>query len=74
MNGVAVFELVQQNGYKELWNKLDYLIREEDVVGLPENGSIEILFFDLPEEFVASVTDRLKKEGVELKWREKLII
>lgn len=74
VNGVAVFELVQQNRYKELWNKLDYLIREEDIVGLAENGSMEILFFDLPEEFVASVTDRLKKEGVELKWREKLII
>ena len=50
---------------------LDNLIREEDVVGLTEKGELEALFFDLPDTFVFRVTDRLNKEGIEIKWMGK---
>lgn len=74
MDGVSIAELVHQGDYKELWKRLDRVIREEDVVGITENDRIEVLFFDLPEAFVTGVTDRLGKEGVEIKWLEKSVI
>lgn len=70
VKGITIREFVQQNKYKDLWNGLAHLIREEDVVGIAENDKIRILFFDLSETFVPTVTNRLKEEGVELKWLE----
>lgn len=67
----AVADMIKQEKYSNLWNKLDKFVREEDVVGLTPHGSLEVLFFNLPDAFVPSVTDRLNKEGIEIKWLEK---
>lgn len=71
LDGISVAYIVKQEAYTGLWGRLDRLIREEDVVGLTKNGSLEALFFNLPESSVQGVTDRLKKEGIEIKWVEK---
>ncbi len=67
----VVADMIKQEEYSNLWNKLDKFVREEDVVGLTPHGSLEVLFFNLPDAFVPSVTDRLNKEGIEIKWLEK---
>ena len=71
LNGIFIEDIIKQEAYSNLWNKLDNLIREEDVVGLTEKGELEALFFDLPDTFVFRVTDRLNKEGIEIKWMGK---
>ena len=71
LNGIFIEDIIKQEAYSNLWNKLDNLIREEDVVGLTEKGELEALFFDLPDTFVPKVTERLNKEGIEIKWMEK---
>lgn len=71
LDGISVAYIVKQEAYTGLWSRLDRLIREEDIVGLTKNGSLEVLFFNLPEDSVQGVTDRLKKDGIEIKWLEK---
>lgn len=71
LDGISVAYIIKQEAYIGLWSRLDRLIREEDVVGLTKNGSLEVLFFSMPEASVLGVTERLKKEGIEIKWLEK---
>ena len=52
----------------ELSDILDRIIREDDMVGVNSTGELEALFFNLPEEFKASVQGRFTKEGIEIKW------
>jgi len=52
----------------ELSDVLDKIIREDDMVGVSNEGSLEALLFNLPEEFKDSVQGRFIKEGIEIKW------
>ena len=70
-DGISIEKIIREKEYSNFWSKLDRLIREEDVVGLNEDGNVEALFFDLTDTFVPKVTERLNKEGIEIKWMEK---
>lgn len=70
-DGIVIENIIKNEAYSQLWSKLDKLVREEDVVGLTQNGGLEVLFFDLPDAFVPQVAKRLNKEGVEIEWMEK---
>lgn len=52
----------------ELSAVLDKIIREEDLVGINKAGALEVLLFNLPDEFKGSVEGRFIKEGIEIKW------